>query len=96
MTEATSQVQALSGKLDKVKADLTESVVVDLDLSALSENTYYPVILPLTTSRRYYFRVFRTLGQYGDNKPGYATHGSGGFAMIVEWQVSGSGWGDSV
>ncbi len=93
VTEATSQVQALSGKLDKVKADLTESVVVDLDLSALNENTYYPVILPLTTSRRYYFRVFRTLGQYGDNKPGYATHGSGGFAMIVEWQVSGSGWG---
>lgn len=93
VTEATSQVQALSGKLDKVKADLTESVVVDLDLSALDESTYYPVILPLTTSRRYYFRVFRTLGQYGDNKPGYATHGSGGFAMIVEWQVSGSGWG---
>lgn len=62
MTSATSQVQTLSSKLDKVKADLTESVVVDLDLSKLNENTYYPVILPLVTSRRYAFKVFRTLG----------------------------------
>lgn len=93
VTSATSQVQTLSSKLDKVKADLTESVVVDLDLSKLNENTYYPVILPLVTSRRYAFKVFRTLGQYSDNKPGYATHSTKGFAMIVEWQVSGSGWG---
>ncbi|EOW0225217.1 phage tail protein, partial [Proteus mirabilis] len=47
---ATSQVQTLSSKLDTVKADLTESVVVDLDLSKLNENTYYPIILPLVTS----------------------------------------------
>lgn len=93
VTSATSQVQTLSSKLDKVKADLTESVVVDLDLSKLNENTYYPVILPLVTSRRYAFKVFRTLGQYSDNKPSYATHSTKGFAMIVEWQVSGSGWG---
>lgn len=93
VTSATSQVQTLSSKLDKVKADLTESVVVDLDLSKLNENTYYPVILPLVTSRRYAFKVFRTLGQYSDNKPSYATHRTKGFAMIVEWQVSGSGWG---
>lgn len=93
VTSATSQVQTLSSKLDKVKADLTESVVVDLDLSKLNENTYYPVILPLVTSRRYAFKVFRTLGQYRDNKPSYATHSTKGFAMIVEWQVSGSGWG---
>ncbi|HHE4865778.1 TPA: host specificity protein J, partial [Proteus mirabilis] len=71
---ATSQVQTLSSKLDTVKADLTESVVVDLDLSKLNENTYYPIILPLVTSRRYAFKVFRTLGQYRDNKPSYATH----------------------
>ncbi|HGN1701907.1 TPA: DUF1983 domain-containing protein [Proteus mirabilis] len=90
---ATSQVQTLSSKLDTVKADLTESVVVDLDLSKLNENTYYPIILPLVTSRRYAFKVFRTLGQYRDNKPSYATHNTKGFAMIVEWQVSGSGWG---
>ncbi|EQA9794128.1 phage tail tip fiber protein, partial [Proteus mirabilis] len=83
----------LSSKLDTVKADLTESVVVDLDLSKLNENTYYPIILPLVTSRRYAFKVFRTLGQYRDNKPSYATHNTKGFAMIVEWQVSGSGWG---
>ncbi|MDM3613906.1 hypothetical protein O9381_20530, partial [Proteus mirabilis] len=57
---ATSQVQTLSSKLDTVKADLTESVVVDLDLSKLNENTYYPIILPLVTSRRYAFKVFRT------------------------------------
>lgn len=93
VTSATSQVQTLSSKLDKVKADLTESVVVDLDLSKLNENTYYPVILPLVTSRRYAFKVFRTLGQYSDNKPSYATHSTKGFAMIIEWQVSGSGWG---
>ncbi len=93
VTSATSLVQTLSSKLDKVKADLTESVVVDLDLSKLNENTYYPVILPLVTSRRYAFKVFRTLGQYSDNKPSYATHSTKGFAMIVEWQVSGSGWG---
>lgn len=93
VTSATSQVQTLSSKLDKVKADLTESVVVDLDLSKLNENTYYPVIFPLVTSRRYAFKVFRTLGQYSDNKPSYATHSTKGFAMIVEWQVSGSGWG---
>ncbi|NBL90107.1 phage tail protein [Proteus sp. G2673] len=93
VTSATSQVQTLSSKLDKVKADLTGSVMVDLDLSKLNENTYYPVILPLVTSRRYAFKVFRTLGQYRDNKPSYATHGTKGFAMIVEWQVSGSGWG---
>lgn len=93
VTSATSQVQTLFSKLDKVKADLTKSVVVDLDLSKLNENTYYPVILPLVTSRRYAFKVFRTLGQYSDNKPSYATHSTKGFAMIVEWQVSGSGWG---
>ena len=93
VTSATSQVQTLSSKLDKVKADLTGSVVVDLDLSKLNENTYYPVILPLVTSRRYAFKVFRTLGQYSDNKPSYATHSTKGFAMIVEWQISGSGWG---
>ncbi|MGY6360240.1 TipJ family phage tail tip protein [Proteus mirabilis] len=93
VTSATSQVQTLSSKLDTVKADLTESVVVDLDLSKLNENTYYPIILPLVTSRRYAFKVFRTLGQYSDNKPSYATHSTKGFAMIVEWQVSGSGWG---
>ncbi|HGW3879994.1 TPA: DUF1983 domain-containing protein, partial [Proteus mirabilis] len=93
VTSATSQVQTLSSKLDTVKADLTESVVVDLDLSKLNENTYYPIILPLVTSRRYTFKVFRTLGQYRDNKPSYATHNTKGFAMIVEWQVSGSGWG---
>ncbi|MBI6404167.1 phage tail tip protein J-related protein [Proteus sp. PR00208] len=93
VTSTTSQVQTLSSKLDKVKADLTESVVVDLDLSKLNENTYYPVILPLVTSRRYAFKVFRTLGQYSDNKPSYATHSTKGFAMIVEWLVSGSGWG---
>ncbi|NBM13825.1 MULTISPECIES: phage tail tip protein J-related protein [unclassified Proteus (in: enterobacteria)] len=93
VTSATSQVQTLSSKLDKVKSDLTGSVVVDLDLSKLNENTYYPVILPLVTSRRYAFKVFRTLGQYSDNKPSYATHSTKGFAMIVEWQVSGSGWG---
>ncbi|VTP70139.1 phage host specificity protein [Proteus vulgaris] len=93
VTSATSQVQTLSSKLDKVKADLTESVVVDLDLSKLNENTYYPVILPLVTSRRYAFKVFRTLGQYSDNKPSYATHSTKGFAIIVEWLVSGSGWG---
>ncbi|MCL8326697.1 DUF1983 domain-containing protein [Providencia thailandensis] len=93
VTSATSQVQTLSSKLDKVKADLTGSVVVDLDLSKLNENIYYPVILPLVTSRRYAFKVFRTLGQYSDNKPSYATHSTKGFAMIVEWQVSGSGWG---
>ncbi|HEJ0107724.1 TPA: host specificity protein, partial [Proteus mirabilis] len=90
VTSATSQVQTLSSKLDTVKADLTESVVVDLDLSKLNENTYYPIILPLVTSRRYAFKVFRTLGQYRDNKPSYATHNTKGFAMIVEWQVSGS------
>ncbi|WP_239739514.1 phage tail protein [Proteus penneri] len=93
VTSATSQVQALSSKLETVKADLTESVVVDLDLSKLNENIYYPVILPLATSHRYAFKVFRTLGQYRDNKPSYATHNTKGFAMIVEWQVSGSGWG---
>ncbi|MBG2877328.1 DUF1983 domain-containing protein [Proteus alimentorum] len=93
VTSATSQVQALSSKLETVKADLTGSVVVDLDLSTLNENTYYPVILPLATSRRYAFKVFRTLGQYSDNKPSYATHSTKGFAMIVEWQVSASGWG---
>ncbi|HIE1140583.1 TPA: phage tail tip protein J-related protein, partial [Proteus mirabilis] len=93
VTSATSQVQTLSSKLDTVKADLTESVVVDLDLSKLNENTYYPIILLLVTSRRYAFKVFRTLGQYRDNKPSYATHNTKGFAMIVEWQVSGSGWG---
>ncbi|EPK7482904.1 phage tail tip protein J-related protein [Proteus mirabilis] len=93
VTSATSLVQTLSSKLDKVKADLTESVVVDLDLSKLNENTYYPIILPLVTSRRYAFKVFRTLGQYSDNKPSYATHSTKGFAMIVEWQASGSGWG---
>ncbi|HHE7521586.1 TPA: phage tail protein, partial [Proteus mirabilis] len=59
VTSATSQVQTLSSKLDTVKADLTESVV-DLDLSKLNENTYYPIILPLVTSRRYAFKVFRT------------------------------------
>uniref|UniRef100_UPI00288BE947 phage tail protein n=2 Tax=Proteus TaxID=583 RepID=UPI00288BE947 len=93
VTSATSQVQVLSSKLETVKADLTGSVVVDLDLSRLNENTYYPVILPLATSRRYAFKVFRTLGQYSDNKPSYATHSTKGFAMIVEWQVSASGWG---
>lgn len=93
VTSATSQVQALSSKLETVKADLTESVVVDLDLSKLNENIYYPVILPLATSHRYAFKVFRTLGQYRDNKPSYATHNTKGFAMIVEWQVSASGWG---
>ncbi|WP_163754243.1 TipJ family phage tail tip protein, partial [Proteus mirabilis] len=93
VTSATSQVQTLSSKLDTVKADLTESVVVDLDLSKLNENTYYPIILPLVTSRRYAFKVFRTLGQYSDNKPSYATHSTKGFAVIVEWQVSASGWG---
>ncbi|WP_193014426.1 MULTISPECIES: DUF1983 domain-containing protein [Gammaproteobacteria] len=93
VTSAASQVQTLSSKLDTVKADLMESVVVDLDLSKLNENTYYPIILPLATSRRYAFKVFRTLGQYSDNKPSYATHSTKGFAMIVEWQVSGSGWG---
>ncbi|EPM1883189.1 phage tail tip protein J-related protein, partial [Proteus mirabilis] len=60
VTSATSQVQTLSSKLETVKADLTESVVVDLDLSKLNENTYYPIILPLVTSRRYAFKVFRT------------------------------------
>ncbi|HIE1676854.1 TPA: phage tail tip protein J-related protein, partial [Proteus mirabilis] len=90
VTSATSQVQTLSSKLETVKADLTESVVVDLDLSKLNENTYYPIILPLVTSRRYAFKVFRTLGQYRDNKPSYATHNTKGFTMIVEWQVSGS------
>ncbi|EPK9627708.1 phage tail tip protein J-related protein [Proteus mirabilis] len=93
VTSATSRVQTLSSKLDKVKADLTGSVVVDLDLSTLNENSYYPVILPLVTSRRYAFKVFRTLGQYSDNKPSYATHSTKGFAVIVEWQVSASGWG---
>lgn len=43
VTSATSRVQTLSSKLDKVKADLSESVV-DLDLSALDESTYYPVM----------------------------------------------------
>ncbi|HEJ9517099.1 TPA: host specificity protein, partial [Proteus mirabilis] len=79
VTSATSQVQTLSSKLETVKADLTGSVVVDLDLSKLNENTYYPIILPLVTSRRYAFKVFRTLGQYRDNKPSYATHNTKGF-----------------
>ncbi|HEM8886905.1 TPA: host specificity protein, partial [Proteus mirabilis] len=78
VTSATSQVQTLSSKLETVKADLTGSVVVDLDLSKLNENTYYPIILPLVTSRRYAFKVFRTLGQYRDNKPSYATHNTKG------------------
>ncbi|HGN0249657.1 TPA: phage tail protein, partial [Proteus mirabilis] len=65
---------ATPAQVDKVRADLTELVVVDLDLSKLNENTYYPIILPLVTSRRYAFKVFRTLGQYRDNKPSYATH----------------------
>ncbi|HHZ8032063.1 TPA: phage tail protein [Proteus mirabilis] len=84
---------ATPAQVDKVRADLTELVVVDLDLSKFNENTYYPIIFPLVTSRRYAFKVFRTLGQYGDNKPSYATHNTKGFAMIVEWQVSGAGWG---
>ena len=84
---------ATPAQVDKVRADLTELVVVDLDLSKFNENTYYPIIFPLVTSRRYAFKVFRTLEQYGDNKPSYATHNTKGFAMIVEWQVSGSGWG---
>ncbi|WP_052956431.1 phage tail tip fiber protein [Moellerella wisconsensis] len=90
---AASSVTALSSKIDQVKNDLTDLIEVDLDLSKLDENTYYPVTLNLNITTRYYFKVFRTLGQFSNNKPSYATHGSKTFATILEWSVSGEGWG---
>lgn len=90
---ATSSVTTLSSKIDQVKNDLTNLIEVDLDLSKLDQNTYYPVTLHLNTSTRYYFKVFRTLGQFPTNNPSYATHGTKTFSVILEWNVSGDGWG---
>ncbi|WP_272661385.1 phage tail tip fiber protein [Providencia sp. PROV089] len=90
---ATSSITTLSSKIDQVKSDLTDLIEVDLDLSKLDQNTYYPVTLHLNTSTRYYFKVFRTLGQFPTNKPSYATHGTKTFSTILEWNVSGDGWG---
>nr|AKG47484.1 Fibronectin type III domain protein [Pectobacterium carotovorum] len=93
VNSATSNITSLSSKIDQVKADLTDLVEVDLDLSKLDVNKYYPVTLHLNTSRRYYFKIFRTLSQYPSNNPSYATHGTKTFSVILEWNVSGSGWG---
>ncbi|MEY1428544.1 phage tail protein [Providencia manganoxydans] len=90
---ATSSITTLSSKIDQVKSDLTDLIEVDLDLSKLDQNTYYPVTLHLNTLTRYYFKVFRTLGQFPTNKPSYATHGTKTFSTILEWNVSGDGWG---
>ncbi|MEY0334698.1 phage tail protein [Providencia rettgeri] len=90
---ATSSITTLSSKIDQVKNDLTDLIEVDLDLSKLDQNTYYPVTLHLNTSTRYYFKVFRTLGQFPANNPSYATHGTKTFAVILEWNVSADGWG---
>lgn len=90
---ATSSITTLSSKIDQVKNDLTDLIEVDLDLSKLDQNTYYPVTLHLNTSTRYYFKVFRTLGQFPTNNPSYATHRTKTFAAILEWNVSASGWG---
>ncbi|MEX9786089.1 phage tail tip fiber protein [Providencia manganoxydans] len=90
---ATSSITTLSSKIDQVKSDLTDLIEVDLDLSKLDQNTYYPVTLHLNTLTRYYFKVFRTLGQFPTNNPSYATHGTKTFSTILEWNVSGDGWG---
>ncbi|MEI9600101.1 phage tail protein [Moellerella wisconsensis] len=90
---AASSITSLSSKIDQVKNDLTNLIEVDLDLSKLDENIYYPVTLHLNTSTRYYFKVFRTLNQFSNNKPSYATHGTKTFSTILEWNVSGDGWG---
>ncbi|EPG3568297.1 phage tail tip fiber protein [Providencia rettgeri] len=90
---ATSSITTLSSKIDQVKNDLTDLIEVDLDLSKLDQNTYYPVTLHLNTTTRYYFKVFRTLGQFPTNNPSYATHGTKTFSVILEWNVSADGWG---
>ncbi|MEW2741555.1 phage tail protein [Providencia rettgeri] len=93
VNSATSNITSLSSKIDQVKNDLTDLIEVDLDLSKLDVNKYYPVTLQLDTRRRYYFKIFRTLGQYPSNNPSYATHGTKTFSVILEWDVSGDGWG---
>lgn len=93
VNSATSNITSLSSKIDQAKNELTDLIEVDLDLSKLDVNKYYPVTLHLNTGRRYYFKIFRTLSQYPNNKPSYATHATKTFSVILEWDVSGDGWG---
>jgi len=96
LTAANASITSLSSKIEQVQSDLTDLtdlIDVDLDLSALDESIYYPVTLGLNINNRYYFKIFRTLRLFPGNNPSYATHSTKTFSTILEWEVSGSGWG---
>ena len=57
----------------------------------LDENTYYPLIISLSSNDRYKIMIDRMLDvSYG--KPIYSFHPAG-FSAHVEWTTIGSGWG---
>ena len=57
----------------------------------LDENTYYPLIIGLSSNDRYKIMIDRMLDvSYG--KPAYSFHPAG-FSAHVEWTTIGSGWG---
>ncbi|WGQ15569.1 hypothetical protein [Sphingobacterium faecium] len=57
----------------------------------LDENTYYPLIINLSSNDRYKIMIDRMLDvSYG--KPIYSFHPAG-FSAHVEWTTIGSGWG---
>ena len=66
------------------------SATIDMSGAAFLTTTYYPVYMPTPQTRtatRYRIQV-----GLNSNVPSWGTH-PGGFAIMLDWSVNGSGWG---
>ncbi|HBX44484.1 MAG TPA: hypothetical protein DEG28_01125 [Porphyromonadaceae bacterium] len=67
----------------------TETVI---DAQSLDVNTYYPVLIKMSSAVPYRIKLYRTLSGAADGIPSWSTH-TGGFSVNCEWTSIGSGWG---
>ena len=67
----------------------TEKVI---DAQSLDVNTYYPVLIKMSSAVPYRIKLYRTLSGAADGIPSWSTH-TGGFSVNCEWTSIGSGWG---
>jgi hypothetical protein len=61
-----------------------------VDMTSLNDSTWYPVIIPITPTRR--SRVIIEIGLNSGSTPSWDTHPSG-FTLHLDWTTVGSGWG---
>jgi hypothetical protein len=61
-----------------------------VDMTSLSESTWYPVTIPLAPTRR--SRIIIEVGLNSGSTPSWDTHPSG-FSLHLDWTTIGSGWG---